>query len=86
MFRDLRIVMSTRVSYNFYVPINKFIYSSYVFLKMSHSGNSKLQSFTTRLIFVIEPNFLQQNVCRTVAEVKISVSQVNLNCFELRKM
>ena len=34
----------------------------------------------------LEPNFLHQNVCRTVAKVIISVSQVNLYCFELRKI
>ena len=48
--------------------------------------NCKLQSFTSRSIFAVEPNFLHQNVCFTVAKVIISVSQVNIYCFELRKM
>ena len=69
-----------------YIPRKKFIYGRHVFKKCRNSGIRELQSFTTRTIFVVEPKFLNQNVCRTVAKVIISVSQVNLYCFELRKM
>ena len=48
--------------------------------------HSELQSFSTRVIFVVEPIYSQQNVCLTVAKVIISMSQVNIFCFELRKM
>ena len=56
------------------------------FKKCRNSRISELQSFTTRSIFVVEPNFSHQNVCRTVAKVIISVSQVNRYCFKLRKI
>ena len=86
MFLELQKAVSTRVSYDFMYREKKFIYRCYVFKKCRNSGIRELQIFTTRTIFVVEPNFLHQNVCRTIAKVIISVSQVNLYCFELRKM
>ena len=86
MFQDLQKAMSI-VSHMILCTEKKSLFTDVTFLKKCrNSGIRELQIFTTRTIFVVEPIFLHQNVCRTVAKVIISLLQVNLYCFALRKM
>ena len=63
-----------------------YLLLSYVFKNVGILVLVNFKAVLLAQFLVVVPNFLHQNVCRTVANVIISVSQVNRYCFELRKM